>query len=380
MPAGGSAASGARKAREEAFALARMAKAARDRAGRFDAAEASERLVAETLLTLTGRGWRLLVDRQWPGTRAANVDMILIGPGGVFVIDVKNWRAMPSVSSGRLVAGDKDWHGEIGKILAQARIAEDAVASLGLAPVAVQPVLAFCGHRLDDSLGRVLLLGQLDIARAFVTLPRRLTPAQVRAVADHLEEVFPAYEPTAIDIPGAQAAGSIAEAATLFDVEEIADATLRSALAAPIEGWMTFLHPDQAALVKRRFTGPARISGPAGTGKTVVGLHRAVHLAQHSPHRVLYVTFANNLPRIGRTLVECFAPATVDRIEFTSLHNLARELLTEANVPVRLHGDRAGSLMSRAWYRTGRESVLPRLEANPTTGVTRSSTSSKAAA
>jgi superfamily I DNA/RNA helicase len=348
--------------------MARLARAAHELAGRFEAAAAGERLVAETLVTLTGRGWRLLVDRRWPGTRAGNVDMILVGPGGVFVIDVKNWRSAPAVVDGRLCAADVDRHDEVAKLLAQARVAEDAVTALGLAPVAVHPVLAFCGHRVDGRLGRVMLLGQLDIARSLVGLPRRLTAAQIRAVADHLETVFPAYIPTIVSETTGQSAtesqAMATEAASLFDVEEIADATLRSALAAPIEGWMTFLHPDQAAQVRRRFGGPARISGPAGTGKTVVGLHRAVYLAQHSPHRVLYVTFANNLPRIGRSLVERFAPAAVDRIEFTSLHNLANTLLTEAEIPVRLHGSLAQSLLSKAWFTVGRRSVLPDLEPN----------------
>lgn len=348
--------------------MARLARAAHELAGRFEAAAAGERLVAETLLTLTGRGWRLLVDRKWPGTRAGNVDMILVGPGGVFVIDVKNWRDVPTVVDGRLYAQNADRHDEVAKLQAQARVAEDAVAALGLAPVAVQPVMAFCGHRVDERLGRVMLLGQLDIARSLLALPRRLTSAQIRAVADHLETVFPAYLPTVVSESAGQSAAdspaTATEAASLFDVEEIADATLRSALAAPIEGWMTFLHPDQAAQVRRRFGGPARISGPAGTGKTVIGLHRAVYLAQHSPHRVLYVTFANNLPRIGRSLVERFAPATVDRIAFTSLHNLANTLLSEAEIPVKLQGTPAQSLLSKAWFTIGRHSVLPDLEPN----------------
>ena len=50
--------------------------------------------------------------------------------------------------------------------------------------------------------------------------------------------------------------------------------------AAPIEDWMIFLHPDQRTVVQRRYEGPARVRGSAGTGKTVVALHRAVELAK----------------------------------------------------------------------------------------------------
>lgn len=58
----------------------RQWRAAREEARRLEAASEGERLVAARLLVLTERGWRLLVDRKWPGTRAANVDMVLVGP------------------------------------------------------------------------------------------------------------------------------------------------------------------------------------------------------------------------------------------------------------------------------------------------------------
>jgi superfamily I DNA/RNA helicase/mRNA-degrading endonuclease RelE of RelBE toxin-antitoxin system len=71
---------------------------------------------------------------------------------------------------------------------------------------------------------------------------------------------------------------------------------LERALDAPWEKWAVFLHPAQRALVERDFSGPARVTGPAGTGKTVVALHRAVHLAETNPSlRVLLTTFSDIL-------------------------------------------------------------------------------------
>jgi len=172
-------------------------------------------------------------------------------------------------------------------------------------------------------------------------------------------DAYDAYDPPVYD-PVAETAPS------LFDVDQLRQAALNSALAAPIEGWMTFLHPDQAALVRRTFHGPARISGPAGTGKTVVGLHRAVHLAQRSTRPVLFVTYANNLPRVQHVLARRLAPAAVGRIEFTSLHAFATGLLSARGVPVRLRGDQADGLLSRAWQTVGRHSGLVRTEPNPT--------------
>ena len=71
----------------------------------------------------------------------------------------------------------------------------------------------------------------------------------------------------------------------LLTVDEVADTFLAGMLAAPIEEWMAFLHPDQAKLVRRSFSGPARIRGAAGTGKTVVGLHRAASLSNVTRRR-----------------------------------------------------------------------------------------------
>lgn len=75
------------------------------------------------------------------------------------------------------------------------------------------------------------------------------------------------------------------------DVEE-----LERALDFPWEKWTVFLHPSQRVLVERDYSGPARVSGSAGTGKTVVALHRAVFLARNNPDaRVLLTTFSDSL-------------------------------------------------------------------------------------
>lgn len=77
----------------------------------------------------------------------------------------------------------------------------------------------------------------------------------------------------------------------LTNVEE-----LQRALDYPWDKWAVFLHPAQRALVEREFSGPVRVSGSAGTGKTIVALHRAVHLARSKPEsRVLLTTFSKPL-------------------------------------------------------------------------------------
>lgn len=71
---------------------------------------------------------------------------------------------------------------------------------------------------------------------------------------------------------------------------------LEQALESPWDKWTIFLHPDQRQIVGRDFAGPARVSGSAGTGKTIVALHRAAYLARtHPDARVLLTTFTDTL-------------------------------------------------------------------------------------
>ncbi len=71
---------------------------------------------------------------------------------------------------------------------------------------------------------------------------------------------------------------------------------LERALDYPWDQWTIFLHPDQRRFAEQNYNGAARISGSAGTGKTVVALHRAVNLArQHPDAAVLITTFSKAL-------------------------------------------------------------------------------------
>lgn len=79
------------------------------------------------------------------------------------------------------------------------------------------------------------------------------------------------------------------------DVEE-----LKAALDEPWEKWTVFLHPAQREFVERNFNGPARVIGSAGTGKTIVALHRAVRLASEPNSRVLLTTFNRRLADLLR--------------------------------------------------------------------------------
>lgn len=109
---------------------------------------------------------------------------------------------------------------------------------------------------------------------------------------------------------------------------------LQRALDYPWEQWTVFLHPAQQAIVERHFNGPARVSGSAGTGKTVVALHRAVNLArQNLDATVLLTTFSDTLAaaltvKLGR-LTEG-EPQIADRIVVNTIDRVAIELYEHA--------------------------------------------------
>ncbi len=114
-----------------------------------------------------------------------------------------------------------------------------------------------------------------------------------------------------------------------FRVVDDVDA-LATALDAPWEQWAVFLHPSQRELIDREFGGPARVAGSAGTGKTVVALHRAVHLAEHDEHaRVLLATFSDVLARhleVKLRVLTRHRPRLRERIDVATLAGLAARL------------------------------------------------------
>jgi superfamily I DNA/RNA helicase/mRNA-degrading endonuclease RelE of RelBE toxin-antitoxin system len=105
---------------------------------------------------------------------------------------------------------------------------------------------------------------------------------------------------------------------------------LSRALQFPWDKWTVFLHPEQRGFVEKNFNGPARVSGSAGTGKTVVALHRAHTLAARNPDkRVLLATFSDSLARALQTNLDKLVsnqPRLGEQIEVVSLPSLIKRL------------------------------------------------------
>ncbi len=99
----------------------------------------------------------------------------------------------------------------------------------------------------------------------------------------------------------------------------------------PFAQWAVFLHPTQRALVERDWTGPARVTGSAGTGKTIVALHRAVHLARAPDARVLLTTFSPPLAASLRARLDLLLeahPARRPRLAVRALDEAAFDLFS----------------------------------------------------
>jgi mRNA-degrading endonuclease RelE of RelBE toxin-antitoxin system len=105
---------------------------------------------------------------------------------------------------------------------------------------------------------------------------------------------------------------------------------LQRALEFPWDKWSVFLHPEQRQLVERTYSGPARVSGSAGTGKTIVALHRAVFLARADPNaRVLLTTFSHILANALRTQLRRLIsnePRLTERLDVHSIDTIGERL------------------------------------------------------
>lgn len=382
--AGASAARTADEAAAEQRNLAAALRRSYTRARNFEMAALSEPLTAAALQPLADRGWRVLHDRRWPGSSRANVDHLVIGHGGVAVVDTKNWTQPVQVRSGRLWCGDDDRHEDaIDTVLRMTAAIDELLEevtdsspgrAVGLSPIHVVPVLVFTGHQhanvLAPQVGRVLLSTVRDLPGRLARRSRCLDDAQIALIGEYLAREMPPAVTASSPVPRRRVLGvpirpkpapaapkPPAEADQLFAVEEVADHLARASTQ-PIQNWMAFLHPTQTRLVRRTFSGPARIRGPAGTGKTVVLLHRAAWLATIRSGRVLVTSFVSTLPPQLRAVYRRLSPETADKVDFVAVHELARNLLARNGQNLPVDRRRVARAFDCAWARAGRRSVL----------------------
>lgn len=112
---------------------------------------------------------------------------------------------------------------------------------------------------------------------------------------------------------------------------EISDEELERVMNGDMEKWQIYLHPTQRRLATMHTSGPTKVSGSAGTGKTVAALHRLKHLTERPGAKVLFTTFTRALRGNLQGLVEKMG---VDKAHY-ELHNidaLLRKLAEDTGV------------------------------------------------
>jgi Nuclease-related domain len=188
MGAGEGAAEQSRLAAERIARLKRQLDQAERSTKAWDAGAVGERVVAEKLSELVPRGWYVLHDVHWPGRPKANLDHVLVGPGGVVVVDAKNWTGEVRVASGVL------WQGRYARTQAvEGALAQCAAVASVMAPPhrrLVRPMI--CMAAQPDLFGvtnsDVAVAGARRVVGAIEALPAVLDQQTVVGLYAHLGE------------------------------------------------------------------------------------------------------------------------------------------------------------------------------------------------
>lgn len=242
--------------------------------------------------------------------------------GGVRIVEYET-RPQPAVAP----VAEARAEGTVGSLFMA--WSDDELASLGFASQEI-PVLRRLDH--EDELLALEPTMAADSFTAAMNLHLYGDPQGQRTAAREPQEryeVKAAGSEVRAEVDAGELERKLTAPASRASFAAVAPDQLAEVLAQPIEDWMVFLHPDQARLVQRPFSGPARVRGPAGTGKTVVALHRAKHLAETYGPPVLFTTFVRNLPTVFEQLYRRFAPDTADHVEFVNLHKWAWRYLAQ---------------------------------------------------
>ncbi|HEX3782028.1 MAG TPA: UvrD-helicase domain-containing protein [Pseudonocardiaceae bacterium] len=292
-----------------------------------------ERRVLTALMVRTAQSGHLFIRRSPPSADILGVDAFLVGSGGVMAITIAE--TSPDEQQARGAARHAEERcaairGPGGQVLARSALHHIVILpgalARGLSPSSLYQTYA-----------------EADLDRLFRREPTLNRP-QTASIANQAISRWADYQEVR-----PQASARAGDAVGLLDAAEVTMDQLVAAQQRPFETWMTFLHPQQQAIATRDYAGPARISGPAGTGKTVVALHRLRHLARHSVGPLLFTTFVRTLPGVHKASFQRLAPEFADRVQFINLHAWIRAFLTARGRPVSVHRHQVDNAFGRAW-------------------------------
>ncbi|SUA42922.1 Uncharacterised protein [Nocardia africana] len=241
---------------------------------------------------LMRNGWHVLVERE--NSRSDRFDAYAVGPGGVFALVLTEvvppaaelrrirWRAEETFAN--VTAGRTRYVPHMIEVLLLMDEAPDTPAEARYVVVDLTTIAArlFAEASLSSRSARQIALTVAERNTWFALLSAESGPAP--------------------EIPPAEG---------LFETTTLREEERERALKRPFSEWMTFLDPAQLDLVYRNYNGPARFSGPAGTGKTVVALHRMARLSKEGAGRQLFTSFVRTLPTYHESGFRRLAPMRV---------------------------------------------------------------------
>ncbi|MEW1808248.1 nuclease-related domain-containing protein [Pseudarthrobacter sp. NPDC080039] len=209
----------------------------------WDAGAVGEQVVAEKLSELVPRGWYVLHDVHWPGRPKANLDHVLVGPGGVVVVDSKNWTGEVRVASGVL------WQGRFARTQAvEGALAQCAAVASVLTPPhrrLVRPLI--CMAAQPDLFGvtnsDVAVAGSQRVVAAIEALPPVLDQQEVVGLYAQLGQ-------------------------QLTHEQEPGITALRNVRPGTVVRPPDALPPGGSTAVPRMKPGPRKAAGPDGTGRS----------------------------------------------------------------------------------------------------------------
>lgn len=288
-------------------------------------------------------GWYPLLNQFAPHTPANRPDVVLVGPLGVLVILLRDAEPEWEASRAAFV-----WTAEL---LAGASIGPGMLTEAVARTAVVHPV-DYRGRR--GHTGEHLAITESQLDRILRRGNQVLEPADALAIARHLANRT--FDLTPImwhpqRIPQQRGTGQTERASGLFEVHDLRRERVDRALDRPFRDWRIFLDEAQHGAVRRHYTGPARITGPAGTGKSVLALHRMAYLARRTTGKLLFTTHLRNLPVIAEEQFRSLAPHLAQRIEFAHLHAWARDFLDGRGRAAEVDEQRVEQVFDEVWQR-----------------------------
>lgn len=198
---------------------------------------------------------------------------------------------------------------------------------------------------------------QLDFVRSFISKEdfykaEQSMPHDAYEHLSWLAEGFPMEEVLELVLEEQNTSSASDNLATALDVPTTlksfvvvdGEDELRRIMAEPLEKWRVFLHPTQRKIARKEYSGSARVLGGAGTGKTVVAMHRAKHLASkcEGQQRILMTTFTANLAAdIRENLRKICTLEELRRIEVIHLDAWVNQFLRESGFSAQIGYDDA---------------------------------------